>query len=128
VASNADRTVGWAVDLLGLASLNQAMTAGTDVWLWLRHSDLFTHTVTRTVEAFFERHGDQPAGALLADIGITEELLAQEITSAIRPALAQAEATGLLEERIRAHLSPFYASYQGPAPTPRTTRRTTRPD
>ena len=125
-ASNAARTVGWSVDLLGRASLDEAVAAGRDVWLWVRETDFFARVVARVVDAFFERHGEQAAGELLANIGITAEMVARELASAFAPVVAQADAQGFLEERIREHLEQFYTSYGGPVPHPAPARARTR--
>lgn len=115
-ASNAGQTVAWAVDLLGRDPLTEAVTAGRDVWLWLRETDFFPRIVARLVGAFFERHREQRVGALLADLGITAELATRELVQATGPAVAHADASGFLQERIREHLRPFYASYEDAAP------------
>jgi hypothetical protein len=117
-ASNAARTVGWSVDLLGRGPLNEAVAAGRDVWLWVRETEFFAGVVARLVDAFFDRHGQQPAGELLANIGITADVVAGEFASAVAPVVARADAGGFLEERIREHLEQFYASYSGPIPQP----------
>ena len=121
--SNGARTVPWAVGLLGREPLTDAVTAGRDVWLWLRESDFFLRVATRLVDAFFERHGPRPVTDLLTAIGVTEDLLTREVVLAAVPAVARADRSGLLEKRIRAHLEPFYASYDGAAaPPPRAQR------
>lgn len=125
-ASNAARTVGWSVDLLGRAPLNEAVEAGRDVWLWVRETDFFARVVARLVDAFFDRHGQKPAGELLANIGITAEVVAREFASAVAPVVAQADAGGFLEELIREHLEQFYTSYHGPVPQPAPARARTR--
>jgi hypothetical protein len=43
-------------------------------------------------------------------MGVTEDMIAVELGNLFAPLLAQAAASGLLEELVRMHLAPFYRS------------------
>ena len=79
-----------------------------------------------------KEHADRSVGELLEEWGVELETVATDAVELVRPSLEHAHASGFLEERIRAHLEPFYSSLPlileaVPAAKPsrkRTTRRT----
>ena len=79
-----------------------------------------------------KEHADRSVGELLEEWGVELETVVADAAELLRPSLEHAHASGFLEERIRAHLEPFYSSLPSileavPAAKPsrkRTTRRT----
>lgn len=110
-AANADRSVASGAALIDRSQLSEAVAAGRSLWLHVRASSQFHRTLELAVETLFSLHADRTAGALLAELEITEEVVAREVASALRPAVDQARSSGHLEARIRARLEAFYSSF-----------------
>lgn len=62
------------------------------------------------VDAFFDAYGDEPATALVDELGITRDDLVEHAIAIVPGILAAAHASGDLERLIRARLEPFFAS------------------
>lgn len=80
------------------------------IWHHARQTDYTRQLLNELVHAWFENYGERPAAALLQDLGLTPEGLAGEIAEVITPFADIMRQTGYLEERVRAHLQPFYGS------------------
>lgn len=112
--ANADRTVASGAALVQPdAAVELAALAG-DVWEGLQQSGLLGEIVRVVVDTLLQGHGDRVVGELLAELGLTEDVVADTVISVVAPSLEHARETGLLEERIRLRLQPFYASYTPP--------------
>lgn len=66
--------------------------------------------VDRLIDLFFEVCGDRPVAELLADLGITQDDVADDARVAARQLLVTAHDAGVLEPIVRARLEPFYRS------------------
>ena len=85
---------------------------GYEFWLNFRTTPYFTRIYTELVRHFFDKYGDRDVEVLLDDMGITQEMVAQEIYEALKPIVKKALSSGYLEKRIRERLQAFYASPQ----------------
>jgi hypothetical protein len=98
----------------------QSLTGWAEVanafWLHLRTTPLFDDILQAGVRSFFLRYGRQNVAGLLAQLGLTEDTVTQELQALAAPLVQEALAAGYLEQRIRARLQPFYHAYfQTPA-------------
>jgi hypothetical protein len=101
--------------------LDDLIVIGLDFWLHFRETEFFAAICKELVEYFFEKYGDSGLDVLLDDVGVDREMATREIMELIKPAMKKITRTGLLEDRIRARLLPFYQSLEtseifGPAP------------
>jgi hypothetical protein len=109
--TNSGRSVASVVAMLDLDDVDALVALGGDALRHLRDSGLLADVAETVTRDLLQRHGGRPAGDLLDALGITEDALAQDATSLLRPVMEHAHATGFLESRIRARLAPFYAAY-----------------
>jgi hypothetical protein len=110
-ATNSDTAVADAAALTEGSSLDDAVDAVVQTALHVVRTPLLTRVVTRLVEDFFRLHGQAVLREVLADLGITQALVAHEAAAVAAPFVVQAHRGGYLEARIRARLEPFYASW-----------------
>jgi hypothetical protein len=109
--TNSGRSVASVVAMLDLDDVDALVALGGDAIRHLRDSGLLADVAETVTRDLLQRHGDRPVGDLLDAVGITEEALARDAASLLRPVVEHAHATGFLESRIRARLAPFYAAY-----------------
>jgi hypothetical protein len=112
-SSNTNRTVASAAELVSETHVRELADAGVDLWLHLRTTPLFARMVRIVVEDIFERYGDRTVASLLADAGVSREVVARELVAVAGPVVGHAVDSGYLEERIRSRLAAFYDSYPG---------------
>lgn len=108
-----------AVAELPLAPLQQRLRA-EDVddfaalafafWQEERGRVLYRDLIRRAIEVLFARYGDTPLSELLADLGISRDMLLTEARQYAGPVLAVLRQRGILEQLIRKQLEPFYRS------------------
>lgn len=67
-------------------------------------------TVAAVLRGVLADHGDVPIPDLLADLGLGRDELVVDVLTLAPRAIAAAHAGGHLEDALRAHLAPFYAS------------------
>lgn len=83
---------------------------GTAYWREFRQTDYLAAMLEAGVEAFYERHADTPVQAVLAELGVTRELLRTGLSQLLPELLRNLEQAGLLDAIIRRLLVEFYAS------------------
>lgn len=81
-----------------------------EFWLRFRKSRYFRTILAELVGYFFDKYGEESVLSLIDDMGVSEQLVKEELTFFLSPLLDHAQATGFLEERLRLHLEPFYRS------------------
>ena len=109
--ANAASPMSTVAGYLDAQALDQLVTVAQDFWLHFRTTQLFQDLAAGVVHSFFLRYGKKSTGSFLAEIGITQAMVAQEVAAAANPVAAKALASGYLEETIRRRLGAFYASY-----------------
>jgi hypothetical protein len=92
-------------------SLGGWAETASEWWLHLRTTPLLDDILQAVVRSFFLRYGKQDVAGLLARLGLTEDVVVQELQALAEPLAQQALAGGYLEQRIRARLEPFYEAY-----------------
>jgi hypothetical protein len=80
------------------------------LWLDLHATPWFTAAVDAAVGAFFVRYGDEPVGAVLAELGLDDDLIATVVERHAGDLVAALHATGQLEALVRRRLAPFFAA------------------
>ena len=83
---------------------------GYDFWLHFRSTKYFKGIYTELVKYFFKKYGKRELDVILEDIGVTREMVINELVEIIAPGIEKALSIGYLEERIRARLESFYLS------------------
>ena len=81
-----------------------------EFWQRYRKTPHFREVSSVLVNHFFDKYGDVSALALLDDLGITSDMVNQELQSFLGPLFGHALETGFLEQRIRDQLATFYRS------------------
>ncbi|WP_370261060.1 hypothetical protein [Limnobacter sp.] len=90
--------------------LQEFMVIGYEFWLGFRETDYLKKCIDAGVDFFFDKYGDQTLGVLLEDIGVSREMIVDEVCG-YAPELADLLIeTGLAETFIRRHLKRFYTS------------------
>ncbi|MDI6795898.1 MAG: hypothetical protein QMD09_03085 [Desulfatibacillaceae bacterium] len=92
--------------------LDDLIVIGLDFWLHFRTTEFFAGICKELVEYFFEKYGNSGLDVLLDDVGVDEKMATREVMELIKPAMKKITKTGLLEDRIRARLLPFYQSLE----------------
>jgi hypothetical protein len=64
------------------------------------------------VRGYVESHADVTVGALLADAGVTASWVSDWLTPMLTAVLDQPAVRAHVEQRVRDHLTGFYATYQ----------------
>lgn len=108
--SAADTSLSSYLATIDENDMNDFSAIGHAIWLHFRKTPYFRTIYTDVVNFLFEEYGDRKVGAILADAGISKEMVTREITEAVSAGIETALSTGYLESRIRDRLSDFYGS------------------
>jgi hypothetical protein len=90
--------------------LEDFVVLGYEFWLKFRKTPYFRAVVTEAVDHLFTKYGNESLASLIADMGVTKDMVARELVLFAEPAIAHAARTGFLEKELRALLEPFYRS------------------
>ena len=97
-------------DYITEQDLQEFMVLGYEFWLSLRDTDYMKACIDAGVEFFFEKYGEVDLQTLLDEIGVSREMIIEEISN-YAPNLANLLVSqGLAESFIRRHLKRFYNS------------------
>jgi hypothetical protein len=99
-----------AVEIFTPQDLEDFVVLGYEFWLKFRKTRYFATVSTEVVDRLFVKYGSESVRSVVSDMGITEEMIAEELRSFVPPLLEHARRTGFLEQRIRARFEPFYRS------------------
>lgn len=105
-----DSTIEDLQDGLGDVQLQEFVVLGYDFWLHFRQTPYFEGCVQAVVEGLYARYGNQPVMNLLADIGVTREVIVTELEAVGLPLVDLLSQEGYLEALLRRRLEPFYRS------------------
>ena len=81
-----------------------------DFWLNFRKTRYFEEIYKELVYHFFNKYGDNELDVIIEDVGVTEDMIINEIIEFAAPGIETSLAAGYLEKRIRARLESFYLS------------------
>lgn len=90
--------------------LEDFVVLGYEFWQRYRKTRYFREISRELVDHFFTKYEADSVRALLDELGITAVMVSEELQGFLPPLLEKAKSTGLLEQRIRTHLVPFYRS------------------
>jgi hypothetical protein len=110
-SAHADEQVATTARRLSSGSLDELVAAVREVWISFCQTPFFVRIVELLVADFFAAHGDKSVDALLADLGITPDLVVRELMPVAAPIVDRARDSGYLESRIRSQLDAFYSAY-----------------
>jgi hypothetical protein len=99
-----------AFAFLSSHDLEDFVVLGYEFWLRYRKSSYFRGISRELVDHFFAKYGDETLLGLLDDLGVSASMVSAELRGFLGPVVERALATGFVEQRIRAHLEPFYRS------------------
>lgn len=94
----------------GDKDIDQMAYVVEEAWNHVRRTDYVRAQVKTGIDGWFARNGSRTAGAVLADIGISREILMAEIKVHARVIVGEMIASGFLEARVREQLAAFYGS------------------
>ncbi|HEX4335291.1 MAG TPA: hypothetical protein VH062_05220 [Polyangiaceae bacterium] len=106
----APKAVGDASLVFTPQDLEDFVVLGYEFWLEFRKTRYFKAVSTAVVNRLFDKYEDESVRAVISDMGVTADMIAHELGAFLPPILEHALSTGFLEERVRAHLEPFYRS------------------
>lgn len=92
------------------SDLEDFVVLGYEFWQRYRRTSYFRGISRELVDHFFTKYADDSLHDLLDELGVTAAMVSSELQGLLPPLLAQAQRTGALEQRIRAHLELFYRS------------------
>lgn len=107
----ADRPVASLATLLTDDEIATVVDLVDQQWSSLRDTPLVRRLVAQSVEAFFARQGSRPVADLLADVGVSADVVVESALPVARSAVQHAHDTGYLQARVRARLAAFYDGY-----------------
>jgi hypothetical protein len=90
--------------------LEDFVVLGYEFWLKFRKSPYFRGVSREVVQHLFEKYGPETLATVIADMGVTQSMVANEFKTFWGPVLEQAARTGFLEQQLRDYLSDFYRS------------------
>ena len=97
-------------DYLTEQDLQEFMVLGYEFWLEFRNTDYLKSCIDLGVEFFFEKYGDQSLQALLEDIGVSREMILDELDNYIPELALLVVKEGVAESFLRRNLQRFYSS------------------
>ncbi len=95
---------------IGREDFGKAAALVHEVWTGLRGSDYVAALSDATVDVLFDRYEAQPLSRLFGDLGITRELLIEEIHRHLAPAMKHLRKKKVLEPMLLRRLKGFYES------------------
>lgn len=104
------RPIAEAGSIFTAQDLEDFVILGYEFWLRFRKTPYFQAITREVVDRLFEKYGDESLNSLIADMGVTGEMLTLELRLLLEPICEHALRTGFLGEQVRAHLAPFYGS------------------
>jgi hypothetical protein len=104
------RPIADAGRLITAQDLEDFVVLGYEVWSRFRKTDYFRTVSFEVVDRIFEKYGGESIRSVILDMGVTEQMIAHELTTFLRPFFAEARRSSFLEAQIRSRLEPFYRS------------------
>jgi hypothetical protein len=81
-----------------------------EVWLRYRKTEFFRGISAEMVDHFFRKYGQETLSSLVADMGVTQAMVGDELLGFLQPLMQHALRSGALEQVLRARLLDFYGS------------------
>lgn len=81
-----------------------------EYWMEFRRTPYLRQILREATGAFFDKYGAEDISVLIEDMGVSHQLIIDELKLLIPQRLEHATRTGFLEQQVRAHLADFYES------------------
>ncbi|MEU4343820.1 hypothetical protein AB0H00_21540 [Nocardia sp. NPDC023852] len=107
---HADEPVSGLREYLSQKDLNELVVLCYEIAVTTREKEYFGLLVDECVEVFFTKYGDYTVAAMLPELGLTGDDIANEILRYGPAVLEGAKKNGVLAGLIRERLAPFYTS------------------
>ncbi|NWN92351.1 hypothetical protein HLV39_12700 [Marinobacter adhaerens] len=95
---------------LGDTELHEFVIPGYEFWLEFRKTDYFEGCTRAVVAYLFAEYGERPLSELLADVGVTPDVVLAEVEAWGIPVIDVLREEGYIEALVRRRLSAFYKS------------------
>lgn len=95
---------------LGDWELHEFVVLGYEFWLSFRKTPYFRDCCQVVVAYLFEKYGDTPLKQLLDDLGVSENMVMDELNAFALPLMQTLKTEGYLEAMLKRRLLPFYQS------------------
>jgi hypothetical protein len=102
--------LGGTKEYLDKGDIRDLVKIGIDLVTHARDTAYMSAVVQELVRVFFANYGRHTIAGLITELGFEPDELVNELITHVQPVLAAANREGLLAERIRAQLAPFYES------------------
>lgn len=99
-----------ALAFLGEQDLEDFVVLCFEFWLRFRKTAYMRRILAEAIDFFYDKYGEESVADVIADMGVTAEMVASELKLLLVPLAEQAVASGFLERQLRQHLADFYAS------------------
>jgi hypothetical protein len=99
-----------ALGYLGEKDLEDFVVLCFEFWLRLRKTPYMRGILATAIGYFYEKYGEESVADVISDMGVSAEMLANELKLLLVPLADQAIESGFLERQLRLHLQDFYAS------------------
>lgn len=109
-ASLKGMTVAEARRTVSAEDVEELFVIGYEHWRRVRKTPYYSAMIDAGVASFFDKYGKSPLTTLLDEMGVSRELILQDVLRFGAPALAALKKKKLLEPMLRRWLSPFYTS------------------
>lgn len=103
-------TVAQARSTVSADDLEELFVIGYEHWRALRKTPYYAAMIDAGVAGFYAKYGKAPLTTLLAEMGVTHEMIVNDVLRFGSPALAALKKKRLLEPLVRRWLAPFYSS------------------
>ena len=97
-------------ETLSSEDMEDFIVTGYDFWMQFRETRYFKGIYTEIVNAFFDKYGDKELDILVDDMGVSQDLVINNIVSFAEPLLKKSFARKFLKERLMARFESFYRS------------------
>ncbi|WP_348765844.1 hypothetical protein [uncultured Salinisphaera sp.] len=104
------RSVASVRDFAGQLDIEELFVIGYEYWQRLRRTPIYRELIENGVEVFFETYRDVTLTDLLADIGVTRDMILRDGMRFVPQVVHALKARGMLEPMLRRHLEDFYRS------------------
>lgn len=97
-------------DFAGSLDIEELFVIGYEYWRVLRKTPFFTAVVNAGIDEFFAKYGDQDLASIIAEIGVTREMMLDDGLRFAPPLIKALKKHKLLEPLLRRQLEGFYQS------------------
>jgi hypothetical protein len=97
-------------DYLSKQDVEEFFVIGYEYWKTLRKTDYYASWIDTGVDFFFDKYGKASLTDLLDEMGISRDMILDDIMRFAPPILKTLKKKGILEEILRRQFSRFYAS------------------